>query len=77
MVSEWGMGEQTGPVVYDLSDGSPSLGQQLIEPIRRAQNNHRRYTQEDVDWIGLLIRLRESGMPLAQMVLISNWLITW
>ncbi|MGZ6285006.1 MAG: ATP-dependent zinc metalloprotease FtsH [Ktedonobacterales bacterium] len=31
MVSEWGMGEQTGPVVYDLSDGSPSLSQQALE----------------------------------------------
>jgi cell division protease FtsH len=29
MVSEWGMGEQTGPVIYDLSDGNPSLSQQL------------------------------------------------
>jgi cell division protease FtsH len=31
MVSEWGMGEQTGPVIYDLSDGSPSLSQQSLE----------------------------------------------
>ncbi len=31
MVSEWGMGEQTGPVVYDLADGSPSLSQQPLE----------------------------------------------
>jgi cell division protease FtsH len=31
MVSEWGMGEQTGPVVYDLSDGSPALSQQPLE----------------------------------------------
>jgi cell division protease FtsH len=31
MVSEWGMGEQTGPMVYDLSDGSPYLGQQQPE----------------------------------------------
>ena len=31
MVSEWGMGEQTGPVVYDLSDGNPYLGQQQPE----------------------------------------------
>jgi cell division protease FtsH len=31
MVSEWGMGEQTGPVVYDLSDGSPYLSQQALE----------------------------------------------
>jgi cell division protease FtsH len=31
MVSEWGMGEQTGPVIYDLSDGSPSLSRQSLE----------------------------------------------
>jgi cell division protease FtsH len=31
MVSEWGMGEQTGPVIYGLSDGSPSLSQQPLE----------------------------------------------
>ncbi|HEX6482817.1 MAG TPA: ATP-dependent zinc metalloprotease FtsH [Ktedonobacteraceae bacterium] len=28
MVSEWGMGEQTGPVVYDLADGNSYLSQQ-------------------------------------------------
>ncbi len=31
MVSEWGMGEQTGPVIYDLADGSPALSQQPLE----------------------------------------------
>src|SRR6266849_270817 len=31
MVSEWGMGEQTGPVVFDLSDGSAYLSQQPLE----------------------------------------------
>src|SRR5713226_1258918 len=31
MVSEWGMGEQTGPLVYDMSDGSPYLSQQPLE----------------------------------------------
>src|SRR6266566_7851903 len=35
MVSEWGMGEQTGPVVYDLSDGSPYLSQQPLEDHQR------------------------------------------
>jgi cell division protease FtsH len=35
MVSEWGMGEQTGPVVYDLSDGSPYLSQQPHEDHQR------------------------------------------
>jgi len=31
MVSEWGMGEQTGPVVYDLESTSPYLSQQPPE----------------------------------------------
>ncbi len=35
MVTEWGMGEQTGPVVYDLSDGSPYLTQQPLEDHQR------------------------------------------
>jgi DNA-binding transcriptional MerR regulator len=39
----------------------------LLEPIGRAQNGHRRYTQLNLDWIELLIRLRETGMPRAQM----------
>src|SRR5260370_1908450 len=39
----------------------------LIEPVNRASSGHRRYRQADLDWIGLLINLRETGMPLAQM----------
>jgi len=31
MVTEWGMGDQTAPVVYDLADGSPYLNQQPLE----------------------------------------------
>ncbi len=31
MVTEFGMGEQTGPVVYDLSDGNSYLSQQAME----------------------------------------------
>ena len=40
----------------------------LLEPVARAQNGHRRYTQHDIAWIDLLIRLRNTGMPRAQMV---------
>src|SRR5205814_7585901 len=40
----------------------------LLEPIGRAQNGHRRYTQHDLAWIDLLLRLRETSMPRAQMV---------
>jgi|SRR5581483_5646506 len=40
----------------------------LLEPIGRAANGYRRYTQHDLAWIDLLIRLRETGMPRAQMI---------
>jgi DNA-binding transcriptional MerR regulator len=40
----------------------------LLEPVGRAQNGHRRYTQHDLSWIDLLMRLRDTGMPRAQMV---------
>jgi DNA-binding transcriptional MerR regulator len=40
----------------------------LIEPVNRAPSGHRRYRQRDLDWIHLLIDLRETGMPIAQMV---------
>lgn len=39
----------------------------LLEPIHRASSGHRRYNQRDIDWLSLLINLRETGMPLAQM----------
>jgi cell division protease FtsH len=35
MVSAWGMGEQTGPVVYDLATDSPYLNQQPLEDHNR------------------------------------------
>ena len=35
MVSEWGMGEQTGPVVYDMASNSPYLNQQPLEDHNR------------------------------------------
>lgn len=40
----------------------------LLEPIERTQSGHRRYTEHDLAWIDLLIRLRNTGMPRAQMV---------
>ena len=39
----------------------------LLEPVRRASSGHRRYRQRDIDWISLVINLRETGMPLAQI----------
>lgn len=39
----------------------------LIHPIDRAQNTHRRYSQDDVGWIDFLNKLRASGMSIQQM----------
>lgn len=39
----------------------------LLEPVSRASSGHRRYRQKELDWLGLLINLKETGMPLAEM----------
>lgn len=39
----------------------------LLDPVRRDQSGYRRYSQQDLDWIGLLMDLRAIGMPRAQM----------
>ena len=39
----------------------------LIHRIDRADNTHRRYTHEDVEWIDFLNKLRATGMPIQQM----------
>lgn len=40
---------------------------ELIHPITRTEGNQRRYQAGDVEWVGFLVRLRETGMPIAQM----------
>jgi DNA-binding transcriptional MerR regulator len=40
----------------------------LLEVVNRASSGHRRYSRKDLDWIALLIDLRETGMPLAEML---------
>lgn len=39
----------------------------LIHPINRADNSHRRYSQDDIGWIEFLNKLRATGMPIQQM----------
>lgn len=39
----------------------------LIKPVARRGNGHRRYRQEDLDWIAFLLRLRATGMSIADM----------
>lgn len=39
----------------------------LIDPVARNAGNQRRYSQADIEWLRFLLRLRETGMPIAQM----------
>jgi DNA-binding transcriptional MerR regulator len=39
----------------------------LIHPIDRADNTHRRYSEEDIGWIQFLMKLRATGMPIHDM----------
>ncbi|CAL9325426.1 MerR family transcriptional regulator [Streptomyces olindensis] len=39
----------------------------LVGPVRRTAGGRRRYTAVDVDWLLICVRLRESGMPLADL----------
>lgn len=39
----------------------------LIAHIKRAANTHRRYSQDDIEWIEFLQCLRQSGMGIRQM----------
>ena len=39
----------------------------LIAPVPRAPGGQRRYATSDMDWIGFLLRLRETRMPIGQM----------
>lgn len=39
----------------------------LIDGVDRAASGHRRYTEQDVAWIQVLLRLRATGMPIRQI----------
>ncbi|WP_330452372.1 MULTISPECIES: MerR family transcriptional regulator [unclassified Streptomyces] len=39
----------------------------LVGPVHRDSGGRRRYSPSDVDWLGICVRLRESGMPLAEL----------
>jgi DNA-binding transcriptional MerR regulator len=39
----------------------------LIEPVRRSAGNQRRYAATDLDWVEFLLRLRATGMSIADM----------
>jgi DNA-binding transcriptional MerR regulator len=39
----------------------------LIAPVARASGGQRRYAASDMDWLGFLLRLRATGMPIYRM----------
>lgn len=39
----------------------------LLRPVERTTGNQRRYRDSDVEWVAFLLRLRQTGMPIAQM----------
>jgi DNA-binding transcriptional MerR regulator len=39
----------------------------LAGPVPRTAGGRRRYTAADVDWLLICVKLRESGMPLAEL----------
>ena len=44
----------------------------LIAPVARAAGGQRRYAASDLDWIGFLQRLRETRMPIGQMLVFAE-----
>ncbi|GAA0376210.1 MerR family transcriptional regulator [Microbispora corallina] len=40
----------------------------LLEPIGRTASGQRRFTEEDVAWLGMIRCLRDTGMPIAEML---------
>ena len=39
----------------------------LLDDIERAPSGHRRFRDNDLEWLGILRCLRDTGMPIAQM----------
>jgi DNA-binding transcriptional MerR regulator len=39
----------------------------LIGPMARASDGHRSFTDADLDWITVITKLRETGMPVSDM----------
>jgi DNA-binding transcriptional MerR regulator len=39
----------------------------LIPSVRRAENGHRRYTDDDIGWLEFVKCLRSTGMPISEM----------
>ncbi|WP_339101875.1 MerR family transcriptional regulator [Candidatus Enterococcus clewellii] len=41
---------------------------EIIGPIMRNKNGYRRYTEEDIDWIKVIIIIRKIGIPIKSLI---------
>jgi len=39
----------------------------LLDPVQRTSSGHRRFDEDDLEWLEVLRCLRDTGMPIAQM----------
>lgn len=39
----------------------------VLQPAARAPNGHRRYRADDLAWLAFVMRLKDTGMPLAEI----------
>lgn len=37
----------------------------MLSPVDRASSTHRRYSEQDINWVRFLTKLRSTGMPIA------------
>ncbi len=64
-------------MTYSVSDAAQQAGVSIhtlhyyeregLLTIQRSSSGHRRYSQDDMAWIGILTCLRETGMPIRTM----------
>ena len=40
----------------------------LLKQVKRNASGHRYYTNKDVDWVGFIVRLKATGMPLEKIL---------
>jgi DNA-binding transcriptional MerR regulator len=67
--------EETGLTVAQMSAATGMTAHtlryyeraELLRPVARNSGNQRRYSAADVGWVKFLLRLRQTGMSIAQM----------
>jgi DNA-binding transcriptional MerR regulator len=66
-VTTWSISEAAAK--FDLSQYTLRWYERigLVGPVARGGDGRRRYSDADLDWLSLIARLRETGMPVREM----------